>query len=252
MVAILIGASCWIAYFGLSSSHRRNRRIDAARHLEGILSELHVFSDSYNRLPHAIELTEDGSPMHSWRFLACRMLFGDMVQCQFYGQGTESAYKHPWDSPTNRRYYDGPHLDYGGSPASFIDPGRDGDFTRFLAITGPDTAFNADTNISMTAISSDLVIVAEVKNSSQHWMKPGGDLQIDRLPHHFSDQYGNGISSIDPQGFLIGFAGGEVWMLSRDIPFEVLAPFLAISGAGRQSKEQSLAAYRIHLEQQAR
>jgi hypothetical protein len=238
---------CFLAATVIKYATQKQKRKEASQHLKGILHELHILNDINGRLPHAIELAEDGSPMHSWRFVTCRNLLGDISQCEFYGQSPTSAYELAWDSPSNKRYYDGHHRNYSGSPTSFIDPSRPFDRTRFVAITGVDTAFDSHLSIDLRTLPADLVIIVETRNSHQHWMEPGGDLDVGTLHDHYGEESGDGVSGSDPEGFLVGFANGEVWLLLKTTPFEVISPFLKITSAGKRSKESVLAPYRIEL-----
>jgi len=246
-VVALIAAAILIAgvYALFSTAQRQQQRLDASNHLRGILMELHVFNDNYGRIPHAIERDEDGGVTHSWRFIACRMLFGDRVQCGFYGQDATSAYEQSWDSPGNRCYFDGPHRDYGGSPHSFIDPTRPGNLTRFVAITGRDTAFDGQLDINLTEIPPHTIIITEVRNSGQHWMEPGGDLDMNAMPRTVGNERGPGVSGQDASGFWVGFANGEVWLISYEVPFELLSKFFTLSGAAESSRSELLGRYRI-------
>ena len=221
------------------------RRNEARNHLRGILHELHIFNEHKGRLPHAIERDDAGNVTHGWRFLAIRMLLGDVVQCGFYGQEPWPAHEEPWDGPGNKVYFDGPHRNYPGSPTSFIDPTRPGDRTRFVAVTGPGTAFDGDATIDLNNVPSDAILVVEVRNSEQHWMEPGGDLSIESMPQYIDTAAGQGISGHDPDGFLVGFASGEVWLLSNEVPFAELARFFTLKSARENSKDDLLGPYRL-------
>ena len=226
-------------------ARREARRTLARNHLKGILIELSSFNDFHGRLPHPTERDSDGNVLHSWRFVVCRLGFGDAVQVGFYGQAPSSGYKEPWDSAANARYYNGPHRDYIGGPMSFIDPTRDGDRTRFVAITGPGTCFDPERDISLEELPPDVILVVEVRNSDQHWMEPGGDLDIRTIPRRIDIDDGKGISGHDQHGFFVGFADGEVWLISDDVPFETISSFLTIASSEQQSRDEILTPYRL-------
>lgn len=172
------------------------RRRTAAMHLRYIIFELYIYEDIYGRIPHAIERNDAGEPMHSWRLAACRTLFGSTG---FYGQQLE--FGEPWDSPKNKRYFDGPHHDYGGSPTSFIERTRPGDFTRFVAITGPDTAFDGQNDVKLSNMPDDLIIIVETRHSMQHWMKPGGDFDVRSMPREIAPPRRRRHLGPRPRGF---------------------------------------------------
>lgn len=238
-----------VLIFGLytlfSNSRRQQQRLDSANHLRGILLELHVFNENYGRIPHAIEHEKDGTVTHSWRFVACRMLFGDIVQCSFYGQDAVAAYDESWDSQGNQCYFHGPHRDYGGSPLSFIDPTRPGNLARFVAITGRDTAFDGQADTNLSEIPPDTIVITEVHNSEQHWMEPGGDLDIATISRQVGARAGGGIGGRDSEGFLVGFADGQVWLISHQVPFDSLSKFFTLSGAAENSRTDLLGKYRL-------
>ena len=195
-------------------------------------------------LTPAIETAEDGTEMHSWRFVSCRMLFGDMVQVGFYGQAPDSAYNHPWNHPRNKRYYDGPHRDYGGSPNSFIDAPHGDHSTRYSAITGPGTAFDdSGTTVFYSDLDDDTILFVETRNSVHHWMKPGGDFDVTSMPSSIG--LPNGISGRDSRGFIVAFADKQVWVLSHDTPLSDLAKFFTIANSKKHNRAEGLEHYRV-------
>lgn len=223
----------------------RERRRHAKLQLQAILEGLQTSDTIRGRLPHAIERDGAGDPIHSWRFLACRDTFGDTVQCGYYGQDARAAYSEPWNSDGNRRYYDGPHRGYPGGPSSFIDPTRPGDKTRFVAITGPGTAFQTSKSLRLTDLPAELIMVVEVRKSDCHWMQPGGDLHIETMPKRIDVENGQGISGHEVDGFFVGFASGEAWLITNKVPYQVLAKFFTIASAQSHSRDALLAKYRL-------
>ena len=228
----------------LGIKQRKSHRRQQARYqLRGILLGLQISDDDLGRLPHAIERDKAGLPTHSWRFMAVRDYFGGM--CDFYGQDARAAYSEPWDGPGNLRYYEGPHSGSTASPSAFIDSTRPGNKTRFVAIVGPGTAFEEGRSVRFADLPPDMILVVEVRNSDQHWMEPGGDLHIDEMPQRIDRESGKGISGQEPEGFLVGFASGEAWMLSNDVPVSLMSRFFTIESARTRSREGQLREYRI-------
>jgi hypothetical protein len=127
----------------------------------------------------------------------------------------------------------------------FTDPTRTDQTIRFAAIVGPGTAFDGDSLYKWTALPPFTIVVAEVRNSPVHWMQPGGDLDVRTMWHAVGVPGGEGVAGLDSEGFFVGFADGEVWMLSYAAPFERLEPFFLVEKARTADRQELLGPYRI-------
>ena len=129
---------------------------------------------------------------------------------------------------------------------AFIDHSRSGQYTRFAAITGPGTAFEDEHPLSLKDLPNDTILIAEVRSGVQHWMKPGGDLHIDKMPQCIDVQSGHGISGHDPEGFFVTFADGAIRLISNNVPFNELKKFFTLRGAKKFDRDKSLGKYRLY------
>lgn len=233
------GLAVWYYADRFWAADRRHTRELTMR---SILMGIYAYSDQYGTLPPAVLRSADGKPFHSWRFLVCRPWLGDSVQTAFYGQDALSAYDAAWDSPANRRYFVGPHRNYAGSPNSFIADSKQQ--TRFVAVTGPGTAFEEDRPISLRDVDPDTILVIEVARPNWHWMKPGGDLDVSIL----ADQgcAGDLLGDFENGEFLVLFADGAVWTLSQDVPIGRLKKFFLIDAAKSHDRGELLEPYRTN------
>lgn len=252
--SFLSALAIWIIAAGCNDPVGRNAHLDptltsdetqrwiAEEETKGILVAMENYEATYGHLPPAVEYDTSGKPIHSWRFLICRHLFGGMVD--FYGQAANSAFTEPWDAPGNRRYFVGPHRPHT-EPSWIIDSTRPGQKTRFAAITGAGTAFEEGVRVSRNSIDGDTILFVEVRNSDCHWMKPGGDFEIGTMAKYIDVKNGRGISGRDPEGFIVAFADGDVWTISNDVPFTDLERFFTIESARNHDRERCLRPYRL-------
>jgi len=209
--------------------------------MHGILVAIDNYDALTGSLPPAILRSSDGEPIHSWRFLVCRLYLGDRIQVSFYGQDASAAYDSAWDSPGNARYFTGPHRDYPESPNSFI---ADSDqHTRFVAITGPGTAFDERRSIRLQDLDGDTILVLECATPCWHWMRPGGDLRIADIGD--SGKVSEALGPFDDGDFLVGFADGEAWTLSQDMPLRTLKEFMLVESAKSVDRDDMLSRYCI-------
>jgi len=73
------------------------------------------------------------------------------------------------------------------------------------------------------------ILIVEVADSAIHWMEPR-DLSIETISFRINDKTKPCLSSHHPDGPLVGFADGEVFRVSRDIPPETLRALLTATG----------------------
>ena len=76
-------------------------------------------------------------------------------------------------------------------------------------------------------------------------MDPGGDLDVRTMSHEVGAADGQSIAGLDSEGFFVGFADGEVWMLRYSVPFERLEPFFLVEKAKRADRQAMLGPYSI-------
>lgn len=212
----------------------------AARHdlvhnnLKQLLLGLHNFNDVYKHLPpstitsngirpHDADHRSDNPPLHSWRFVICPLL-----ESQHWGS---NDFSKPWNDPQYAQWNATPLWVYCDQALN----------TRFVAITGPDTAWGDGTKSprNIEYLPSDLILIVETRKSGLHWMQPG-DFDIRTLPRTINARDGSGISSDDPAGVFVGLADASVRFVPSDLPFEKLEPFFTITGAAANDIDEVL------------
>jgi hypothetical protein len=93
-------------------------------------------------------------------------------------------------------------------------------------------------------LPSDTILVVEVYDSKFHWMQPG-DIVLSKLDENVAAYRETGIGDPNRTGFHVGFADGEVWHLTNDVPFHEFRKFCTVSGARRHDRTALLARYRL-------
>jgi hypothetical protein len=221
---LAVGRGFW---FAVKAARIAARRSETRNDVKQLMLGLHMYSDTHKHLPPAtvtgfgakpyyFEFHPGDPPRHSWRFVICPYLESNRWPLDYSKPWTDPVYAS-WRSLDNRMYC-------RGSGKSFN--------TRFMAVTGPDTAWGDGTDPpgSIQDLPTDLILIVETRNSGLHWMEPG-DFELSTLPRTINAPDGSGISSNDPVGTWIGLADGSVRFVPTDTPFEKLEPFFTIAGA---------------------
>src|SRR5579859_8305399 len=94
---------------------------------------LYAYHDTYKKLPPAVVRDNDGKPLYSWRVHVLPYLEQGPVYNKF-------NLNEPWDSPQNKALLEPTPICFRtpwGWPGPDDPPGT----TRYLAFTGPGTAF---------------------------------------------------------------------------------------------------------------
>lgn len=248
VVALLCGLTQWHAMRSSTAKKLKDTRV--AFKMTG--DSLEVYDSIFGHLPYPVryetpgKITElgmangTGKPLYSWRAEVAE--FADSWWCA--RSWDESK---PWDATENRtiasfpwRYsYDAIGLDSNDQLPTKFSPE-----TNMMAITGPGTAFGCKERApaSLSELDSDTILVVEVWNSGVHWME-SGDLDIRNIPRTINAPDGKGISSRYECGVHVLFADGEVWYLSKNMPFEILERFFTIDGAKAADRKTLLQPY---------
>lgn len=171
--------------------------------------------------PPAVIADENGDPMHSWRVLILPYLDHGGLYRQY-------RFDEPWDGPNNRRLAE--HM-----PSVFRCPAdRPSEQnenstlvrTRYVAVTGPGTAFDGTAAVRLEDITDDhaeTIVLVETPGEPVHWMEP---------------------RDIRPEAFLRALAGGgrhqgathavnanaSCRMLSADTPSDLVRAMTTIAG----------------------
>ena len=209
------------------------------------------YARHYDHLPPACLRDANGKPLSSWRFAAVMRAVTEIEAEPPLGWPTT---EQAWNSNQNALLRNSFLHSESSQWACYIDPTRPGGMARFAAITGPGTAFDekapcgiyADTSSSTarpTLVPPQTILFVEIRNSTKHWMEPGGDLDIRTMDHTVGRGTGNDPSGVYPEGFWVAFADGRCWYLSNDTPFDVLAKFFTIDSAKEYVRRKALGRY---------
>ena len=236
------------------------------------LDHLLTYNEYYYHLPPAQVRDSNGHVLHSWRF-ACGCLGMNDGAIAGYYHAIPNADKS-WTDPVNARFTHPPFADFFIGPLDYIDTTREGCKARFAAIAGPGTTFDdkVPCRLANPLIKEDIqrsyegaerkarmheyqttieappftVVLVEVRNSKVHWMEPGGDLDIRTMDHTIGQGTGNDPSGIHPDGFWVGFADGQMWFVSHEIPYKDLAKFFTLAGAREHDRRAVIGPYVLH------
>ena len=109
--------------------------------------------------------------MHSWRVLILPCLDHPELYAEY-------RFDEPWDGPNNSKLADRMPLIYRcpsfGHPDNFTSEQFDR-LSNYVCPTGPGTAFDGSNSVcfkDITGGTSNVILVAEVSQSSVHWMQP--------------------------------------------------------------------------------
>lgn len=118
-------------------------------------------------------------------------------------------------------------------------------FTQVFGIVGPGTAFTEyeyTKGRDSSSAEPDAILLVDADNREIDWKEPG-DIRVESLIASHS-----AFRSLEPnypEGFLVAFVDGAVWWIRKDVPQEVLQPFLTVEGAKSHDREAELTPYAL-------
>ncbi len=165
----------------------------------------------------------------SWRLTAFILAVG-------YGGGADPPYTVP-DEWRRSRLLEDPIAEHG---LWLFGGDRDNPYCDIFAVKGEGTAFgeNDERDIGRESLSNDSILIVEVADSRVHWLQPC-DLNDGDCEEELE------ISGRDPDGFFVGFADWQVWLLSNDTPRALVYKFCTLEGAAENDRDELLGQYRI-------
>jgi len=116
--------------------------------------------------------------------------------------------------------------------------------TNVMAVIGKGTAFEKGKRFLRQDLPRDLILIIEVRDTGVHWMAPV-DLDVAKLGNILSGKESRISLGTRKDGFLVGFVDGEVWLLKRDIPKDVLLKFCSREAAAVNDREKLLSDFRL-------
>jgi hypothetical protein len=210
----------------------KDERREAMRQMQGIIYGLH-YKLGLRGFPDSGIATENKSATCSWR----RILVSNPLYRSRCSESWKSVYV---------QIEDGKFVDNENNRRKFIVKGRADPsmYTQIFALIGPGTAFTEFSGIENTDTAEpDAILLLDCQNKLIHWMEPG-DIDIDHLLSLARDEsIGQHLTPNYPEGFLVGFIDGAVWWIRKDVPQEVILPFLTLEGAGKHDRDDELTKY---------
>ena len=225
-IASGVFAGCLAIYslsIAVQQAREAARKSQCKNNLKQIGLALLTYHDSYGCFPPPYITDEEGRPLHSWRVLIRPYLDAS----PFYNS---YRFDEPWDGTNNS-----PLIARERGLACFRCPSENHDdifTTDYLAVVGPDTAWNVERPVSkadMTDGPSNTLLIVEVVGSGIHWAEPR-DLTLDQMAPTVNAKLGLGISSRHAGGAYGLMADGSVVFLSHKLSAATIRGLLTIDG----------------------
>lgn len=172
MRAIYLGfilAALSMFFPAMSSARDAARRVTCINNLRNIQLALLNYEFAHKAFPPSYVDDADGRPLSSWRMLISKYLDRADID-RLYN------FSEPWDSPANRDITE-LRVHFFSCPSSDVQDGK----TTYLAVTGPETAWSPDGDISLDDITDgpeQTVMLLEVPHRRVNWTEPR-DIGID-------------------------------------------------------------------------
>jgi len=204
-----------------------NNNMRCKNNLKQLMLAVHNYHDTYKCFPPAYLPDEEGRPLHSWRTLVLPFL----EQADLYEQ---YRFDEPWNGPNNSQLA-------ARIPNVLQCPSEPNDYTNYLLITGPETAWGeglAPTFADFKDGTSNTIVLVEVADSGIQWMEPR-DLTLEQAARGVNSQLGlcfsaphplPGRKTEKPESANVAFADGSVTNLKNDFPLAELRKRLTHQG----------------------
>lgn len=180
------------------------RRMQCTNNMRQIALAIHNYHDTYQSLPPAYTVDENGNRLHSWRTL----ILPYMEASSLY---SSIDFSKPWDDPANAQARQSEIAAYR-CPSRNLGPGM----TNYLAPSAPGTAFPGSEPVTFDDITdgtSNTIMVIEVDDEmAVHWMEPN-----DITPDEFVEMLKNSNRSSIPHtgGRNAAFCDGSVTFITQ-------------------------------------
>ena len=193
------------------------KRSQCKNNLKQIGLALHNYYETYNTLPPAYTIDNNGKPRHSWRTL----LLPYMEQGALYNSINLNK---PWDDPENLKLFEQSNVSVYQCPSATMSK----NFTTYLAIVGRDCCFQSSGARRFSEVpdglSNTLAVIEVTPEQAVPWMSP-------------LDAYQELVLAIDPRhkhshvgGMHALVMDGAVKNLSLAIPTDTLQALMTIAG----------------------
>jgi hypothetical protein len=204
--------------------------------IRNVMQALINYELTEGHFPPAHPRLADGTPGYSWRVL----LLPYFDQPALFGR---FDFKSAWYIGSNREVGDDRFV--RGMLQCPSDPRRQssywtrqappGDWTSYVAVTGPGTAFPDEGTTRLSDIKDDrssTILVIEWPNSDIHWPEPR-DVTRDEAVTWFRKAHADPSLMPHYHGIHVGFANGTVATISPTVAPEAFDAMLTIAGGER-------------------
>ena len=222
-----------VAFAPPSQRRRRGSRSNSMNQIRQLVLAMHNYHDTHGHLPPAYIADNNGKPIHSWRVLILPYIEGQRLYEQY-------DFDEPWDGLNNIKLLDempdlfrmpNPNESkwwykwFGARPVT--------SYTRFVAITGPNTAFHDDRTVSLPQFAdgtSQTVCLTQLPDKQFHWTQPEDISASDWI---------DGLENLDDEekrreysaySVVVALADGSVRMLQWNTTRETLEALTTIAG----------------------
>ncbi len=205
------------------ASRESAHRVQCQNNLKQIGLALQAYHSQYGSFPPAFVTDANGKPLYSWRVLILPFLDRSDLANQIRRD-------EAWDGANNAKLTR-TTLPVFTCPTDPQFKESSPDFTSYLAVVGPHTAWSGATPRKLSDFENpgNTILVVESANSGIHWAAPR-DLNIGQIPLAINPPGRSGISCEHPGGANVLYADGHVRFLDDSTDRNKLAEMLDIEG----------------------
>jgi prepilin-type processing-associated H-X9-DG protein len=226
LLIVLVGCMILALWNMLTIDEREApRRSQCRNHLKQIGLALHNYHDTYNCLPPAYAVDEEGRPLYSWRVLL--LPYMDDRERELYPR---FRLDQPWDSAHNLKLLNATPEYFGlHCPSDEENPGTE---TNYVMIVGTGSLSQGPNCVAFDQITdgtSNTIAVVEVTGSGISWTEPR-DLVVQEVSFRINDADHLGISSHHPGGAQVLFCDGSTRFLPESTDPQLIQAMTTIAG----------------------
>lgn len=169
-----------------------------------------------------------GSPGNSWRYWVFALSRIDYEGA--YGIIGTPSFGSPWNAERNADF-----AKHRPTAFCITQRAKKRGYTNVVTITGEKSIFEIRDPGRWRDAPENLIVLFTVRNMPYHWMQPG-DIDQQFIKGQLQRPADKQLLGVIESGIHVGFVDGQVMILSREIPFDVLAPFLSYKDAAKASR----------------
>ena len=190
-----------------------------------LLIALNGYDSHVGALPDSDQQNARGESLYSWRLSL--MGFVQAVKDSIdYEQSWTAEWHRGWLRTRPAVYFSGRR-----SP-------KRGDYVGSVSVViGPGTPFQEQGSMQLENVPCDTILIIEAQGFSKHWMAPG-DLRLYELNESLLD-------GTDGDGVMVGFADGEIWLISPEVPLTTLKKYFVATDHPPRDRNKELLPFRL-------